>query len=212
MSLRIEQARTEEQLRTTYRMRFDMMCRELAWIPAADHAVPEERDEYDAGQAVAFLAYDDVDSAVGTARFLVPGPIPLPIERHFEIDARPEIETKHGCISLAAEVSRFIVPHHPVYRGHQITMSLCMALLGTLLEQGASHAYISADHRFYRLLQMIGLPFGSIGEAKEYLGSKTVPAIINLPVLAERLRATKPHLHELLMTKGSWSETPARAA
>jgi hypothetical protein len=75
-----------------------------------------------------------------------------------------------------------------------------MALLGKLLVAGASHAYISADHRFFRLLIMMGFNFATIGEPKVYMGSKTIPAITNLIILKDRLRSEKPGLYALLMS------------
>jgi N-acyl-L-homoserine lactone synthetase len=175
------------------------MCSELGWITVDDHAPHEERDEYDSVQAVPFLAFGEDGEALGTARLIMPGPIPFPIERHFDLMHRSEIEAVHGLIGLSAEISRFIVPHHPRFKQHEITMTLCMALLGTLLGQDASHAFISADQRFFRLLKMLGFPFGMIGEPKVYLGSPTVPAIINLATLAERLRSSRPELYELML-------------
>lgn len=212
MSLSVLMARSQEEKRTTYRMRFEVMCKELGWLSPQDFAEPEERDEYDDRQALSFLALDNDGQPAGTARLLLPGPIPLPIERHFELVGRASIEDAHGRLAYAAEVSRFIVPPHPRYRRHEITHALCMALLGTLLGMGASHAYISADHRFFRLLVMLGFPFAAIGASREYLGSPTVPGIVNLPDLAERLRREKPALYELLCASGPANIDKERAA
>jgi N-acyl-L-homoserine lactone synthetase len=200
MSVKVAVAGTEEERRPSYRLRFETMCRDLGWLPAQDYAVPEEKDEYDAGQSIIFLAFDDDDNPVGTTRIIMPGNIPLPIEKHFELYPKELVESVHGKIVLGAEVSRFIVPQHQKYKKHEITQALCMALLGKLLITGASHAYISADHRFFRLLMMMGFNFAPIGEPKVYMGSKTIPAITNLIVLEDRLRSEKPGLYALLMS------------
>jgi N-acyl-L-homoserine lactone synthetase len=176
------------------------MCRDLGWLRTQDYAVPEEKDEYDSLQSIIFLAFDDDGVPVGTTRIIMPGDITLPIEKHFKLYHKEQIESIHGKIVFGAEVSRFIAPHHHKYKKHEITYALCMALLGKLLIMGASHAYISADHRFFRLLSIMGFGFVPIGEPKEYMGSKTVPAITNLIALAARLRNEKPDLHTLLIS------------
>ncbi len=205
-------ADTEQEKRMSYRLRFETMCRDLGWLPAQDYAVPEEKDEYDDGQSITFLAMDDEGSAVGTSRIIFPGEKQLPIEKHFELVARADIEKTHGKISLGAEVSRFIVPHHTRYKKHEITRLLCMALLRTLMGTGASHAYVSADHRFFRLLVMLGFNFTQIGEPVFYMGSKTVPGIVNLSGLANRLRDQQPGLYKLLMSEGDMVLSPSTIA
>ena len=200
MSVNVTVAETEEEKRPSYRLRFETMCRDLGWLPAQDYVVPEERDEYDAAQSIIFLAFDDDGSPVGTTRIIMPGDIPLPIEKYFELYPKELVESVHGKIVLGAEVSRFVVPHHQKYKKHEITQVLCMALLGKLLTKGASHAYISADHRFFRLLIMMGFNFSPIGEPKVYMGSKTIPAITNLIALEARLRREKPRLYALHMS------------
>ena len=200
MSVKVAVAGTEEERRPSYRLRFETMCRDLGWLSVQDYALPEEKDEYDADQSIIFLAFDDDGNPVGTTRIIMPGDIPLPIEKHFELYPKELVESLHGKILLGAEVSRFVVPNHHKYKKHEITQVLCMALLGNLLTTGASHAYISADHRFFRLLSMMGFSFAPIGEPKVYMGSKTIPAITNLITLEARLRSEKPGLHALLMS------------
>jgi N-acyl-L-homoserine lactone synthetase len=178
------------------------MCRDLGWLPVQDYAVPEEKDEYDAVQSIIFLGFDDDGAPAGTTRIIMPGAIPLPIERHFKLYPKELVESLYGKIVLGAEVSRFVVPHHHKYKKHEITRTLCMALLGKLLMMGASHAYISADHRFFRLLSMMGFSFVPIGEPKVYMGSKTIPAITNLIALEARLQSEKPELHAMLISGG----------
>ncbi len=191
-------AESEEEKRLSYRLRFETMCRDLGWIPARDYAEPEEKDEYDERQSIIFLAVDDTGQAVGTARIIMPGDIPLPIERHFDLQPRERVEALHGSIVCGGEISRFIVPDGNRYHKHEITYKLGIALIRALIQAGASHAYISADYRFFRLLAMLGASFTPIGEPKVYMGSKTVPAITRLSALAARLKSERPVLHEQL--------------
>ena len=200
MSLRVIIAETEEEKRLSYRLRFDIMCQELGWIPAQNYAIPEELDEYDITQSMIFLAIDDFSNAIGTSRLILPGEIPFPIEKHFVLHPMEQIENTYGEITYAMEVSRFIIPQNPAIKNHEITKMLCMEMLSTLLKMGATHAFISADYRFFRLLNILGFDFAQIGEPKIYMGSKTIPGITNLKNLALRLEREKPHLYELLTT------------
>lgn len=183
------------------------MCRDLGWLPQQDYAEPEEKDEYDAKQSIIFLARDDAGHAVGTTRLIMPGDIPLPIEKHFDLQPREQIEAVHGRIVMGAEVSRFIVPNNTQFKRHEITQLLCLKLLWTLIAACASHAYISADFRFFRLLGLMGFTFTPIGQPKVYMGSKTIPAITNISALETKLRNEKPELHSLLLSNGDRRST-----
>ena len=190
-------AEEEKDIRKSYRLRFDTMCRDLGWLSAGDYAVPEERDEYDAEQSIPFLAVDATGTAVGTSRIILPGELPLPVERNFVCYSRERIEEIHGDLTCAVEISRFIVSPAAPSQHHEITLQLCMAMLGRLIRMGASHAYVSADHRFFRLLRMLGIRFEPVGEAKFYMGSKTIPGITNLSVLASTLERERPALFHM---------------
>ena len=176
--MKVIAAKTEEQKRTCYKMRYDVMCQELGWL-SQDSATPEERDEYDKTQSINFLVLDDNDNPIGTTRMIMEGDIPLPIEKHFNIDSREQMNMDHGRIILAAEGSRFIVPQNSEYRHHEVSVTMCNAIVEKSQELGVSHVFVSADHKVFRLLRMIGLPLKQIGEAKYYMGSKTVPSIFS---------------------------------
>lgn len=198
--MRVIIAKSEEEKMLSYRLRFETMCRDLGWLPVENYATPEELDEYDVKQSIVFLVVDVFGNAIGTSRIILPGSIPLPIERHFDLYPMDQIEKLHGKIEYGAEVSRFIVPQNSTFKKHEITQTLCMAMLNTLLRMGASHAFISADYRFFRLLKILGIYFAQIGEPKIYMGSKTIPGISNLKNLSSKLRKEKPFLYELLLT------------
>jgi N-acyl-L-homoserine lactone synthetase len=197
MSVRVIDATGEKEIQQSYQLRFDTMCRDLGWLSSGDYAVPEEKDEYDEGQSIPFLALDITGTVIGTSRILLPGAIPLPVEQYFELHPREDIEKKHGKLSYAVEISRFIVSPAAASRHHEITLVLCMTMLGRLLRMGASHAYVSADHRFFRLLSILGISFDHIGEPKFYMGSKTIPGITNLAVLASTLKKERPKLYQM---------------
>ncbi len=190
---------TEEEKNLSYQMRYKMMCQELGWLPMQEYPSWTERDEYDALQSIAFLAKDAEDNVIGTSRLILKGSIPLPVERHFDLYPARKLNVIWGDGSSCAEASRFIVPRHPVYKNHEITLSLVGKMVGACMEHDISCMLMSADYRFYRLLRMIGLPLYQIGEPKLYLGSETIPGVLPLARLESETKYRKPQLYASLM-------------
>ena len=198
--MRVIVAEGEEEKRLSYRLRFNTMCEDLGWLPVKDYAAQEEWDEYDVQQSMPFLATDASGSAIGTSRLILPGGIPFPVEKHFDLYPRELIEAIHGKMEFCVEVSRFVIPQNPFFKKHEITLTLCKAMIKRSIAMGVTHMFVSADHRFFRLLKIIGFHLTEIGEPKFYLGSKTIPGILPLWNLSSILKNEKPQLYEYLMT------------
>jgi N-acyl-L-homoserine lactone synthetase len=184
-------ARSEEEKKLSYRLRFDMMCRELGWISTQNYAVPEERDEYDDRQSVPFLAVDDSGDPIGTARLILQGEIPLPIERHFKLYPKEMIEALHGEMECCVEVSRFIVPKNHMFKSHELSLMFYEAIIRECMAMGVTHLLASVDYRVFRLQRLLGCRFEEIGEPKFYMGSKTVPALLSRKTMASILADRK---------------------
>lgn len=180
-------------------MRYRMMCKELGWLPTQEYPSWIESDEYDALQSIAFLAKDTDDNLIGTSRLILKGSIPLPVERHFNLYPAHRLDVIMGERSSCAEASRFIVPKHPIYKNHEITLSLVGKMVGACMEHNISCMLMSADNRFYRLLRMLGLPLYQIGEPKFYLGSQTIPGVLPLGRLESETKYRRPQLYASLM-------------
>lgn len=170
----------------SYQLRFRVMCKELGWLPVDSYPEGEEKDEYDEEQSMIFVAVDDENNIIGTSRLIFEGNIKLPIEKNFKLYPWNFIETLSGRIVKSAEISRFIVPYHPTIKNHVITLMLCKAMFKMSIANRLSHILISADHRFYRLIKILGFNFIEIGEPGFYMGSKTVPAILPMNNLTEK--------------------------
>ncbi len=170
----------------SYQLRFKVMCEELGWLSADSYPEGEEKDEYDMEQSMIFVAVDDENNIIGTSRLIFQGDIKLPIEKNFKLYPWNFIETLYGRIIKSAEISRFIVPSHPTIKKHIITLMLCKAMLKMSITNRLSHILISADHRFYRLIKILGFNFIEIGEPEFYMGSKTIPAILPMNNLTEK--------------------------
>jgi N-acyl-L-homoserine lactone synthetase len=199
-------AREAEEKSLAYRLRFNVMCRDLGWLPSQDYPFGEEQDEYDAEQSMAFLALDCIGNCVGTSRLIMPGKIPLPIENHFDLLRKELLEAIYGKMDRCVEVSRFAVPDHPFLKNHEITLKLCRAMIMTSIKMGVSHMLMSIDHRFFRLLKMLGFTLSEIGEPKFYMGSRTIPGILPLINILPDLRKNKLSLYEYLTAEGETIE------
>jgi len=182
------------------------MCRDLGWLRSQDYPFGEEQDEYDAQQSVTFLALDFIGNCVGTSRLIIPGEIPLPIENNFELLERDSLEDMYGKMDSCVEVSRFAVPDHPLLKNHEITLKLSRAMIMTSIKMGVTHMLMSIDHRFFRLLKMLGFKLSEIGKPKFYMGSSTIPGILPLINLLPNLRKSKLSLYEFLTAEGKTIE------
>lgn len=191
-------AEEEKEKKQSYQLRFNVMCRDLGWLSAQDYVAPEEKDEYDIEQSIVFLALDNDGNAIGTSRIILPGKLSLPVSRYFELESEDEIIKKHGDINFAVEISRFIALQNNACKQHDITRMLCMAMLARLLRMNASHAFVSADFRFFRLLRVLGIYFDQVGREKWYMGSKTIPGIVNLTLLFSTIKRERPQLYEIV--------------
>ena len=103
-------ATSDREKRICYQMRYKVMCEELGWMEQQNTSIPEETDEYDEIQSLSLLVVDDSGNPSGTARIIQEGEIPVPIDRHFELEPLNEIERKHGRIISKVEASRLVIP------------------------------------------------------------------------------------------------------
>jgi N-acyl-L-homoserine lactone synthetase len=194
--VRIIIAKTPEEKNLSYQLRYKVYCEDLGWLPVED-ATRGEQDEFDVSRSIIFLALGHSGEAIGTSRLILPGNSPLPIEEHFELHQKEEIERLYGKIRYGVEVSRFIVLKNTSVKEHHITLMLCKAMIRMCIASGVSHMFLSADHRFFRLLRMLGFCLYEMGKPRFFMGSKAVPGVLPLSALSE-IRNKKPALYEYL--------------
>ncbi len=199
--MRVIVAKKEEEKRLSYRLRFDTMCQDLGWLPVENYGTPEERDEYDINQSMSFLALDTSGNAIGTARLILPGIMPLPIEKHFELYPRELIEAIYGKMEYTVEASRFIVPENHIFKNHEITIMLYKELIKMCMTMSVTHILASVDYRFFRLQKILGFQFTDVGKPQLYMGSKTIPCILSVKKLPEILLEKNPRLYDYIMSR-----------
>ncbi len=187
------------------------MCNELRWLPPERYPDREERDEYDDMQSMSFIALDSMGNCIGTSRLIFPGELALPVETHFNLYPKEFIEAIHGTLRNYAEISRFIVPGNQSLKKHEITLMLCRAMTKMAIKMRATHMFMSADYRFFRLLRILGFHLEEIGEPMFYMGSKTIPGILPVENLMPVLKEKKPSLYNYLSAGKDMVEDMATA-
>ncbi|UCH82223.1 MAG: hypothetical protein JSW20_06200 [Nitrospiraceae bacterium] len=124
------------------------------------------------------------------------------IHGNFKTVPAKVLEAVHGTLEYCVEVSRFIVPENPFYKNHEITLRLCREMIKMSIKIGVTHAFLSIDHKFYRMLKILGFPITEIGKSKLYMGSVTTPGVLTLQDLLPQLKIKKPSLYDFMAAEG----------
>ncbi len=92
-----------------YKLRFQVYCKECGFIKEEDYPEQMESDEYDMKQAIHFVALNQEKELVGTLRIILPGELPLPIEKHC-----PDVKINKEATNAgkAMEISRLVISKH----------------------------------------------------------------------------------------------------
>jgi len=89
----------KELMQQIYRLRFEVYCYECGFIKEEDYPNKLDIDEHDK-QSVHFAAIDTDGEIIGTLRMILPGKLPLPIQKYC-----PELTIEKSAI----ELSRFVI-------------------------------------------------------------------------------------------------------
>ena len=154
-----------------------------------------EEDPYET-DSVYFVAQNpnQEQSIVGVTRLIFKPLMELPTLEHFSIydlELQKLRKLDHNCY---AEVSAFTkMPQH------EVGMDIIRTVFQYSLQQGITHWICCIDQRVFNYLNRIfGPVFKLIGEPKVYLGSVTIPCVLDIPAGTPILKNTKPKLYEFL--------------
>lgn len=94
-----------EELLESYRLRFQVYCKECNFISEADYPDGIEKDDFDR-HAIHFAAFDSTDAMVGAVRLILPTCEHFPIEEHCgELNIDSASAPREKC----AEISRLTI-------------------------------------------------------------------------------------------------------
>lgn len=153
-----------------------------------------EQDPYQE-ESVYFAAVCKADNAVVGVNRLIFRPMDeLPAMREFAIYDIEKLKLKQLDSHRYAEMSALTkLPNH------DCTLGMLRTTLQYSLERKMTHLFCSLDERVHKfMIRMFHFPFHQIGEPKVYLGSNTIPCILDLVELAQVLKESKRKLYEYL--------------
>ncbi len=137
----------------------------------------------------------DMEEVVGVTRLIFMSLNDLPTMKHFTIFDIEKMKLAGIEKNKYAEISAFTkMPKHDVGLG------LIKTVLNYSLTNGLTHWVCCIDERVYRYMHRIfKFPFEVIGEPNIYLGSKTIPCILNLSECLATLKEKRRTLYDYLM-------------
>ena len=154
-----------------------------------------EDDPYEA-DSLYFVAKDqEIDKIVGVTRLICKPLIELPTMANFTIYDLELKKLKHLKKSCYAEMSAFTkMPQH------EVGMDLIRIVFQYSLQNDISHWICCIDERVYNYLNRVfGPVFKLIGEPKVYLGSVSIPCVIDINAGVLVFKESKPKLYEFIV-------------
>ncbi|TCZ72858.1 hypothetical protein E0485_22095 [Paenibacillus albiflavus] len=154
----------------------------------------EEADPYEKLSKY-FMAQTSDQNVVGVTRLINTQLEDLPTIKNFHIYDINKAKLNQIEPNRIAEISAFTkMP------AHDVGMGLIKTVLQYSLQAGLTHWICCIDERVYNYMhRMFKFPFQVIGEPKVYLGSSTVPCILNLKECLSNLKERRSKLHEYFM-------------
>ncbi|SFC24041.1 N-acyl-L-homoserine lactone synthetase [Alkalibacterium subtropicum] len=137
----------------------------------------------------------DAKEVVGVTRLIFMSLDDLPTMKHFNIFEIEKLKLAGLEDNKYAEISAFTkMPKHDVGLG------LIRTVLNYSLSNGLTHWVCCIDERVYRYMHRIfKFPFEVIGEPNVYLGSKTIPCVLNLSECLTTLKEKRRTLYDYLV-------------
>jgi len=154
----------------------------------------DEQDPYEK-DSLYFVAQDNTSNEiVGVTRLIFKELTDLPTFEHFSIYDIDLIRLQKLDKHRFAEVSAFTkMPQH------EVGMEIIQTVFQYSLQQGITHWICCIDERVYKYLNRVfGSVFKVIGEPKVYLGSVTIPCVLDIPSSTPIFKQTRPKLYDFL--------------
>ncbi|API88939.1 hypothetical protein BKP56_06445 [Marinilactibacillus sp. 15R] len=154
------------------------------------------KDPYIESSTYFIVQTPDRSKVVGVTRLIFMSLEELPTVKHFNIFEIEKLKLAGIERSKYAEISAFTkMPKHDVGLG------LIKTVLSYSLNNGLTHWVCCIDERVYRYMHRIfKFPFEIIGEPNVYLGSKTIPCVLNLAECLETLKEKRRALYDYFMS------------
>jgi N-acyl-L-homoserine lactone synthetase len=155
-----------------------------------------EEDPYESSSLYFAVSPEKSDEVVGVSRLIFNRLEELPTVKNFRIYDIEKAKIDQLDRSRYAELSAFTkMPQHDVGLG------LIKAIFHYSEANGITHWICCVDERVYNYMNRVfKFPFRVIGEAKVYLGSTTIPCVLNLQEILDSIAVKRPSLFEYFVT------------
>ena len=218
---------SEEVLRDTFRMRYEVYVKEFEFEDPNDHPNGLETDDYE-DESIHFACVNEHDAVVGTIRLVLGSDKGFPIEHATEttfIGKKPH-RSKIGEISrltVSRDLRRRkedgiygvesyikkseggILPDHGTIpkemQGRKnpiIVLGLYQVMLHESLRSGLTHWYMITEQKLYYALKKFGFLFHQIGDPVQYHGER-VPYLADIQELLINLKQTDAGMFDLML-------------
>lgn len=140
--------------------------------------------------ASVFVAYTEDGQILATVRAIERRGQPLPIEQDFGIDPMAVCSGFGWVPHRIFEIGRFArctIPGVTESVAHRAVDEVLASLVAHCGQHLDNVAFASIDVAVLGLLRRKGFPFLALGEPVQYLGSPTVPVVIQLGVCAQQM-------------------------
>ncbi|UJF34623.1 N-acyl amino acid synthase FeeM domain-containing protein [Paenibacillus hexagrammi] len=154
----------------------------------------DEEDPYEV-DSIYFVAEAAKESKiVGVTRLILTQLDELPTMKYFSLFDLEKAKLKNLDRLRYAEISAFTkLPEHDV------GMGLIRTVLQYSKVTGVTHWICCIDERVYKYMhRMFKFPFKVVGAPKIYLGSTSIPCVLNLAECLATLETHRPMLHQYL--------------
>lgn len=195
---------TQEELSHFVFNRYQEAYSQYGWVWDFESDIRQQDEKYDP-HSVVFGAFDYEAKILGSLKIILPRPIgKLPIERDFGISCEDVLRATSNPRRnlLCVEIARFAVHRLLAMlkeRGpHLIAFSLIKESILESARIGVDAWFASIDVQVWRWLYRAGLRFEKFQEPRMYLGSPTVPVILQTDKAKGDLKTLNPPLWDFI--------------
>jgi N-acyl-L-homoserine lactone synthetase len=165
-------AESQSELKSCYRMRYQVYCQEKHWLSGSNFSDGLETDEYDE-KAINVIAYDEDFKPAGTMRILQKKEYgTLPFYNH------PGFAGKELNLQNLAELSRFIVTAEK--NRYYILKGLIRLIYQTSRKLGIDYWVFVSEPGMVRFLERFKYYFDPICNPSKYYGGFTLAALCDI--------------------------------
>jgi N-acyl amino acid synthase of PEP-CTERM/exosortase system len=212
----------DELLHETFRLRYDIYCREAEFLNDSQYPDGIEKDIYDE-HSIHFAALDREKHVVGTLRMILNSDHGFPLEEHcpnYDKTKIPRLKSQlaeisrlavakssrrrindglYGMTSYHASAGEEIPAHIRKRRKNPvIVFGLYKLLYLESKRRGITHWYAAMEQKLNHTLSRFNFPFEAIGPVHDYYGP-VIPFLGSIATIEQHLYRQKPLVAHLMM-------------